>query len=75
MCRWLRSTHSNLPAMAQRALKEVGRLGAISYVKRLYRRFDVVFAPSRHIVEQLGDFGIERVVLQPLGVDTDLFSS
>ncbi len=65
--------HSNLPAMAQRALKEVGRLGAISYVKRLYKRFDTVFAPSRHIVEQLCEFGIERVVLQPLGVDTDLF--
>jgi alpha-1,6-mannosyltransferase len=65
--------HSNLPAMAQRALKEVGRVAAISYVKRLYKRFDMVFAPSRHIVEQLTEFGIERVTLQPLGVDTNLF--
>ena len=65
--------HSNLPAMAARALKEMGRKGASRYVRRLYRRFDMVFAPSRHIYASLKELGIERVTLQPLGVDTRLF--
>ena len=65
--------HSNLPAMAARAFKEVGRRAAVSYVRRLYRRFDLVFAPSRHIRDSLGELGIERVALQPLGVETGLF--
>jgi alpha-1,6-mannosyltransferase len=42
-------------------------------VRRLYRRFDMVFAPSRHIYSSLQQLGIERVTLQPLGVDTRLF--
>jgi alpha-1,6-mannosyltransferase len=65
--------HSNLPAMATRAFKEVGRRAAVSYVRRLYRKFDLVFAPSRHIRDALRDLGIDRVALQPLGVETGLF--
>lgn len=40
---------------------------------RLFRRFDKVIAPSRHIAERLAFAGVPAVRVQPLGVDTDLF--
>ncbi len=39
----------------------------------LFRRFDQVVAPSRHIAERLHLAGVPNVRVQPLGVDTDLF--
>ena len=40
---------------------------------RLFRRFDQVVAPSRHIAERLNDAGVPDVLVQHLGVDTDIF--
>ena len=40
---------------------------------RLFRRFDQVVAPSRHIAERLAFAGVPNVVVQPLGVDIDTF--
>jgi len=40
---------------------------------RFYARFDRVIAPSRHILGRLIDSGVDRVRLQPLGVDVNLF--
>ncbi len=40
----------------------------------LFRRFDQVVAPSRHIAERLAYAGVPGVRVQPLGVDTDLFN-
>jgi alpha-1,6-mannosyltransferase len=40
---------------------------------RLFRRFDRVVAPSRHIAERLAYAGVPDVVVQPLGVDTETF--
>lgn len=66
--------HSDLPALVeQRFGPGAGRL-AMRYVAHLYRQFDLVFAPSRIMVERLRALGIERVVQQPLGVDTDIFT-
>jgi alpha-1,6-mannosyltransferase len=65
--------HSDLPELAARAFGEYGRIAASSYVKRLYRRFDLVFAPSLHVAHRLAELGIDRVALQPLWVDTLLF--
>jgi alpha-1,6-mannosyltransferase len=50
----------------------VGR-AADRYLRYLYSRFDVVQAPSRLIAERLRRSGIENVVVQPLGVDGDIF--
>jgi len=44
-----------------------------SYQRSLYRRFDVVFAPSRVMQAKLQALGVKRALLQPLGVDVDLF--
>jgi len=65
--------HSDLPRMlASRFGSVVGR-AADRYLRHLYSRFDVVQAPSRLIAERLRHSGIENVVVQPLGVDGDVF--
>jgi len=43
------------------------------YVRCLYERFDLVFAPSRVMCEYLEDLGVHHVAHQPLGVDTEVF--
>src|SRR5256885_11770174 len=43
------------------------------YVRCLYERFDLVFAPSRVMCEYLEDLGVQRVSHQPLGVDAEVF--
>jgi alpha-1,6-mannosyltransferase len=69
--------HSNLEAMAR--LAAGARLGGIAaraarrYARHLYRRFDLVLAPSRGMREHLVDWGVEGAVVQPLGVDTRTF--
>jgi alpha-1,6-mannosyltransferase len=44
------------------------------YVHSLYREFDLVMAPSRAIQAKLAALGVDRLVCQPLGVDTSLFN-
>jgi alpha-1,6-mannosyltransferase len=66
--------HSDLPALVEQRLGPGARRLAMRYVAHLYRQFDLVLAPSRIMVERLSALGIERVVLQPLGVDTDIFT-
>jgi alpha-1,6-mannosyltransferase len=65
--------HSNVIEMAQRVAGKYARQAAAAYVRKLYPHFDRVFAPSAHVVSQLHDLGISRAVLQPLGVDTQVF--
>ncbi|HEY0767839.1 MAG TPA: glycosyltransferase [Steroidobacteraceae bacterium] len=66
--------HSNVPQIIGRrvggALTEplIGR-----YVRWLYERFDLVFAPSRLMCEYLNELGVLQVMHQPLGVDTEVF--
>ena len=65
--------HSDLPRMiASRFGGLVGR-AADAYLRRLYSRFDLVQAPSRLIAQRLRDSGIARIVVQPLGVDAEVF--
>ena len=66
--------HSNVPQIIGRrvggALTEplIGR-----YVRSLYERFDVVFAPSRLMCDYLNELGVLHVLHQPLGVDPEIF--
>lgn len=65
--------HSDLPRMiASRFGRPFGH-AADAYLRRLYSRFDLVQAPSRLIAQRLRDSGIARIVVQPLGVDADVF--
>ena len=40
---------------------------------RVFRQFDQVIAPSRHIADRLHEAGVFNVRILPLGVDTELF--
>lgn len=40
---------------------------------KVFSEFDRVVAPSRYIADRLGEAGVERVVVRPLGVDVDQF--
>lgn len=64
--------HSDLPRMLARHWPRTERL-ASAYVRRLYRHFDLVLAPSEAMVGRLADMGITRVFRQPLGVDNTVF--
>ena len=44
------------------------------YVRAFYRRCDVVVAPSQYMKSQLAAWGVDRVVVRPLGVDLEVFS-
>ena len=69
--------HSNIEAMAR--LFGGPRFGAAAaraarrYARRVYRDFDAVLAPSDSMRRHLVEWGVERAVHQPLGVDTAAF--
>ncbi len=65
--------HSDPAALAALHLGEWAEPPVRRRWARLFRRFDRVVAPSRHIAERLAYAGVPRVTVQPLGVDTDLF--
>ncbi len=65
--------HSDPAALAALHLGEWAEPPVRRRWARLFRRFDRVVAPSRHIAERLAFAGVPRVLVQPLGVDTDLF--
>ena len=49
--------------------------GAVrEYLRAFYRRCEVVVAPSRYMKERLAQWGVERVVVRPLGVDLATFT-
>jgi len=65
--------HSDLARLlASRFGRGIGRITE-AYLRRLYARFDLVMAPSSSIAERLRGIGVERVVVQPLGVDGEAF--
>ena len=65
--------HSDPAALAALHFGEWAALPAQKRWARFYARFDLVVAPSRHIVRRLEDSGVTQVALQPLGVDVGLF--
>jgi alpha-1,6-mannosyltransferase len=66
--------HSNLIAEAQRWFGGPGRVAARTYLRRLLRRFDLVMAASRWMVNEMRELGLDNVVHQPLGVDLEHFN-
>ena len=65
--------HCDAAALAALHFGDWAALPAQRRWARFYRRFDLVAAPSRHIAARLADSGVERVRLQPLGVDVQTF--
>ncbi len=65
--------HSDPAALAALHLGEWAEPPVRRRWAQLFRRFDRVLAPSRHIADRLAFAGVPHVTVQPLGVDTDLF--
>jgi alpha-1,6-mannosyltransferase len=66
--------HSDLPRLIGHRFGLGAQRIAVRYMRSLYRRFDLVLAPSQAMANRLRDIGIPRVRQQPLGVDTATFS-
>jgi alpha-1,6-mannosyltransferase len=65
--------HSNLPQIIGRRAGGLSERAVGRYIRWLYERFDVVFAPSRLMCSYLHHLGVPHAVYQPLGVDADVF--
>ncbi len=65
--------HSNLPQIIGRRAGGVSERAVGRYIRWLYERFDVVFAPSRLMCSYLNHLGVHHAMYQPLGVDTEVF--
>lgn len=65
--------HSDLPRLLENRFGGAARRLGERYVRRLYTRFTEVLAPSRVMARNLNALGVERVTVQPLGVDTRTF--
>jgi alpha-1,6-mannosyltransferase len=65
--------HSDLPRLVAHRFGPNAQGIAKRHMRSLYRRFDLVLAPSCSMVEQLIDIGVPKVSHQPLGVDTTIF--
>lgn len=65
--------HSDLPRLIEARFGGPARRLAERYARRLYGHFTEVLAPSRAMAKRLRAIGVERVAVQPLGVDTRAF--
>ena len=66
--------HSNLPRLVGRRLGRFAESAVSRYLRSVYERCDLVLAPSQLMCELLAARGVRRIALQPLGVDTAIFS-
>jgi alpha-1,6-mannosyltransferase len=65
--------HSDLVRLVCSRFGCAAGVAAARYVRQLYRQFDLVLAPSHYVVDRLHRIGVDGVVRQPLGVDTQVF--
>jgi len=65
--------HSNLPQIIGRRIGTMSERAVGRYVRWLYERFDLVFAPSLHVCSFLASLGVRYTAHQPLGVDAEIF--
>lgn len=65
--------HSDLTRLLSSRLGGWAARPVERYLRNLYRDFDAVIAPSRIMMSKLETIGVSHTVLQPLGVDTELF--
>lgn len=66
--------HSDLPRLLGSLTGRMGATLGAALVRSAYRDADLVLAPSRSVAATLDACGIGRLAVQPLGVDTAVFS-
>nr|WP_236611841.1 glycosyltransferase [Phenylobacterium zucineum] len=65
--------HTDAAALAALHFGEWAEAPTFNFWAQAFQRFDHVVAPSRHMAARLAEAGVQRVTIQQLGVDTDLF--
>lgn len=65
--------HTDAAALAALHFGDWAEAPAMKHWAAIFTRFDRVVAPSRHIANRLAEAGVEKVSVQMLGVNTDLF--
>ena len=65
--------HTDAPTLAALHLGDWAEQPTFNFWAQAYQRFDAVVAPSHHTASRLAEAGVERVSVNPLGVDLDLF--
>lgn len=65
--------HTDAAALAALHFGDWAEAPAMKHWAATFQRFDRVVAPSRHIAQRLAEAGVEKVSVQMLGVDTELF--
>ena len=65
--------HSDIVNLAEMRFGSLAGRATGAYLRTLYGHFDRILAPSQVVADHLKSAGIGDVVLQPLGVDTDVF--
>lgn len=66
--------HSDMPRMLKQRLGPWIGGPARGYLRNLYAGFDLVLAPSLTMLDKLEAWGVHNTALQPLGVDTRVFT-
>ena len=65
--------HTDAAALAALHLGDWAEAPTFNFWAQAYARFDQVVAPSYHTAARLAEAGVDHVVVQPFGVDTELF--
>ncbi len=65
--------HSDVVRLVRGRFGCAASKAAARYVRQLYRQFDLVLAPSFYVAERLRSMGVDGVIRQPLGVETQVF--
>lgn len=65
--------HTDAATLAALHFGEWAEAPTFNFWAQAYQRFDHVVAPSQHMANRLIEAGVERLTVQQLGVDTDLF--
>ncbi|MFM9435380.1 alpha-1,6-mannosyltransferase [Janthinobacterium sp. CG_23.3] len=65
--------HSDLPQLMRNRFGALAAGAAKRHLAQLYRRFDLVLAPSKMMAQKLEAMGVAGALHQPLGIDTDVF--
>jgi alpha-1,6-mannosyltransferase len=66
--------HADVLRMTAQRFSPVFNRAVREYLRTFYRRCDVVVAPSQYMKACLAHWGIDRVVVRPLGVDLETFT-
>ncbi|HEY8571630.1 glycosyltransferase [Phenylobacterium sp.] len=65
--------HTDAATLAALHFGEWAEAPTFNFWAQAYQRFDHVVAPSNHMAGRLIEAGVERLTVQQLGVDTELF--